>query len=154
MIFIYLIFQIHNLLVLLVAVVINGVKKQVPQVSYKTTAGDLIPFHSFGSILNLFRSDLLSNLILFGSYFKIQKHSVMLVVSLTNSGVKNQVPHFLLQIYWWGFGVSFLLWGCWYFIFWIIIYLWSYIRLWSLRIRSPQSQGFSTFGHMLISSQN
>ena len=67
-----LIYQLHNILVLLVAVLINGVKKQVPQVSYKTAAGDLIPFHSFGSVLNLFRSDLLSDLILFGSYFKIQ----------------------------------------------------------------------------------
>jgi len=92
-----LIYQIHNLSVPLVAVLINGVKKQVPQVSYKTTAGDLIPFHSFGSVLNLFRSDLLSDLILFGSYFKIQKHSVMLVAALTNSGVKNQVPHFLFK---------------------------------------------------------
>ena len=97
LIFLGLIYQIHNLSVLLVAVLINGVKKQVPQVSYKTTAGDLIPFHSFGSVLNLFRSDLLSDLILFGSYFKIQKHSVMLVAALTNSGVKNQVPHFLFK---------------------------------------------------------
>ena len=41
LIFLGLIFQIHNLSVLLVAVLINGVKKQVPQVSYKT-ARDLI----------------------------------------------------------------------------------------------------------------
>ena len=54
-----LIYQIHNLSVLLVTILINGVKKQVPQVSYKTAAGDLIPFHSFGSILNLFRSDII-----------------------------------------------------------------------------------------------
>ena len=52
LIFIGLIYQIHNLSVPLVAVLINGVKKQVPQVSYKTAAGDLIPFHSFGSVLN------------------------------------------------------------------------------------------------------
>ena len=97
LIFLGLIFQIHNLSILLVAVLINGVKKQVPQVSYKTTAGDLIPFHSFGSVLNLFRYDLISYMILFGSYFKIQKHSVMLVAALTNSGVKNQVPHFLFK---------------------------------------------------------
>ena len=71
LIFLGLIFQIHNLSVLLVAVLINGVKKQVPQVSYKTPARDLIPFHSFGSILNLFRS-LIYDIILFGSYFKIQ----------------------------------------------------------------------------------
>ena len=42
--------------------------------------------------MNLFRSDLNSDLILFFSYFKIQELSVMLVASLTNSGVKNQVP--------------------------------------------------------------
>ena len=64
-----LIFQIHNLSILLVAVVINGVKKQIPQVSYKTVAGDFISFHNFGYFMNLFRSDLLSDLILFGSYF-------------------------------------------------------------------------------------
>ena len=73
-------------------------KKQVLQVSYKTVAGDLIPFHSFGSVLNLFRSDLIYYLILFGSYFKIQKLSVMLVASLTNSDVKNQVQQFFLKI--------------------------------------------------------
>ena len=67
MIFLDLIYQINNLSVLLVAVLINGVKKQVPQVSYKTAAGDLIPFHSFGSVLNLFRSDLISDVILFCS---------------------------------------------------------------------------------------
>ena len=73
-------------------------KKQVPQVSYKLAAGDFISFHSFGSIVNLFRSDLLYDLILFGSYFKIQEFSVMLVAVLTNSGVKNQVPQFFLKI--------------------------------------------------------
>ena len=72
-------------------------KKQVPQVSFETAAGDLISFHSFGSVVKLFRSDLLSDLILFGSYFKIQNLSVMLVAALTNSGVKNQVPHFLFK---------------------------------------------------------
>ena len=35
-------FQVHKPSVLLVAVLINGVKKQVPQVSFKTVAGDLI----------------------------------------------------------------------------------------------------------------
>ena len=44
--------------------------------------------------MNLFRSNF-SDLILFGSNFKIQELSVMLVASLTNSGVKNQVLHFL-----------------------------------------------------------
>ena len=36
-------------------------------------------------------------MILFGSYFKTQNILVMLVASLTNSGVKNQVPHFLFK---------------------------------------------------------
>ena len=92
-----LIYRIHNLSVPLVAVLINGVKKQVSQVSYKIVARDLISFHSFWSIVNLFRSDLISDLILFGSNFKIQELSVMLVAALTNSGVKNQVPHFLFK---------------------------------------------------------
>ena len=35
----------------------------------------------------------------------------------------------LLQICCWGFGVSFLVRGCWYFILWIISYFWSYIIL-------------------------
>ena len=35
-------FQVHKPSVLLVAVLINGVKKQVPQVSFETAAGDLI----------------------------------------------------------------------------------------------------------------
>ena len=43
-IFIFLIYQIHNLSVLLVAVLINDVKKQVLQVSYKTATRDLISF--------------------------------------------------------------------------------------------------------------
>ena len=47
--------------------------------------------------MNLFGFYLISDLILFGSYFKIQKPSVMLVASLTNSSVKNQVPHFLFK---------------------------------------------------------
>ena len=64
-------FQIHKPSVLLVAILINDVKKQVPQVSYKTVAGDLISFHSFGSIVNLFRYDLCFYMILFVSYFKI-----------------------------------------------------------------------------------
>ena len=36
-------------------------------------------------------------MILFGSYFKIQELSVMLVAALTNSSVKNQVPHSLFK---------------------------------------------------------
>ena len=69
LIFIGSIFQVHNILVLLVVVLINFVKKQVPQVSYKSVAGDLILFHSFGSVVNLFIYYLISNMILFGSYF-------------------------------------------------------------------------------------
>ena len=90
-------FQVHKPSVLLVVVLINGVKKQVPQVSFETAAGDLISFHSFGSVVNLFRSDLISDLILFGSNFKIQELSVMLVAALTNSGVKNLVPQFFFK---------------------------------------------------------
>ena len=92
MIFLGSIFQVHELSILLVVVLINFLKKQVPQVSFKTVAGDLISFHSFGSDMNPFRSDLVYDLILFGSNFKIQELSVMLVAVLTNSGVKNQVP--------------------------------------------------------------
>ena len=72
-------------------------KNQVPQVSYKTSAGDLISFHSFGSVVNLFRSDLDSDLIFFGWIFKIQNLSVKLLAALANFGVKNQVPQFLFK---------------------------------------------------------
>ena len=72
-------------------------KKQLPRVSFETTAGDLISFHSFGFVVNLFISDLISDLILFGSNIKIQEISVMLVAALTSSGVKNQVQHFLFK---------------------------------------------------------
>ena len=48
-------FQVHELSVLLVAVLINfGVKKQVPQVSFKIVARDFISIHSFGSDINIF----------------------------------------------------------------------------------------------------
>ena len=89
-------YQVHKPSVLLVAVLINGVKKQVPQVSFEI-AGDLISFHSFGSVVNLFRSYLHSDMILFCSYFKIQELSFMLVAALTNTGVKNQVPQFFFK---------------------------------------------------------
>ena len=92
MIFIGSKFQVHKPSILLVAILINGVKKQVLQVSYKTAAGDFISFHSFGSVVNLFRYDLNYYMILFCSYFKIQDLLFMLVAALTNSGVKNQVP--------------------------------------------------------------
>ena len=99
MIFLGSIFQFHKLSVLLVAVLINFVKKQVPQVSFKTAAGDLISFHNFGSDMNPFRYDLISDIILFSSNFKIQELLFMLVSSLTNFGVKNQVPQFFFKIY-------------------------------------------------------
>ena len=47
--------------------------------------------------MNPFRYDLISDLILFGSNFKIQDLSIMLVASLTNSRVKNQVLQFLFK---------------------------------------------------------
>ena len=50
------------------------------------------------SVVKIFRSDLIYDLILFGSNFKIRELSVMLVATLTNFGVKNQVPHFLFKI--------------------------------------------------------
>ena len=57
-------FQVHELSVLLVVVLINfGVKKQVPHVSFKIVVGDLISFHSFGYDMNPFRYDLISDLI-------------------------------------------------------------------------------------------
>ena len=103
MIFIGSIFQVHKLSVLLVAVLINFVKKQVPQVSFKTVAGDFISFHSFGSDMNPFRSDLIYDMILFGSNFKIQELSVMLEAALTNFGVKikyrNSSSNLLLGIW-------------------------------------------------------
>ena len=70
------IFQVHELSVLLVVVLINfGVKKQVPQVSFKIVAGDLISFHTFGSDMELFGYDMIlfgSDMILFGSFLKFQ----------------------------------------------------------------------------------
>ena len=47
--------------------------------------------------MNQFRSNLNYYLILFGSYFKIQEISVVLVAVLTNSGVKNQVSQFFFK---------------------------------------------------------
>ena len=96
-------FQVHEFSVLLVASLINfGVTNQVPQVSFKIVAGDLISIHSFGS-------DLFSDLTIFGSGFNIQELSVLLEAALTNFGVKNQVPQFFFKFSCWGFGVSFLL---------------------------------------------
>ena len=47
--------------------------------------------------MNPFTSDLIYDLILFGSNFRIQEPSFMLVAALTNSGVKNQVPQFFFN---------------------------------------------------------
>ena len=46
--------------------------------------------HSFGSDMNLFGSDLFFDLIIFGSVFKIQELSVLLVIGFINFGVTNQ----------------------------------------------------------------
>ena len=94
-------FQFHKPSVLLVDVLINDVKKQVPQASFKTVDGDLISFQTFGSDMKLFGSHMIlfrSYLLLFCSKFKIQELSVMVVAALTNFGVKNQVPQFFLKI--------------------------------------------------------
>ena len=83
------IFKLQELSVMLVAALINfGVKNQVQQVCFKIVAGDLISFLTFVSDLNLFGS----YLILFGSFFKFQEPSFMLVAGLINFGVINQVP--------------------------------------------------------------
>ena len=67
------IFQVHDLSVLLVAVLVNfGVKNQVPQVSFKITVGDLISFHTFGFDMELFGSDMIlfrSDMIFLGLIF-------------------------------------------------------------------------------------
>ena len=96
------IFQVHDISVLLVAVLVNfGVKKQVPQVSFKIVVGDLISFHTFGYDMNIFGSNMIffeSYLILFGSGFNVQELSVMLVASLINFGVMNQVPQVFFKL--------------------------------------------------------
>ena len=86
-------FKFQELLVMLEVALINfGVKNQVPQVSFKVVAGDLISFLTLGYDMNLFGYNLFgSDLILFGSNFRFQEPLVMLVAALTNIGVKNQV---------------------------------------------------------------
>ena len=77
---------------MLVAGFINfGVTNQVPQVS-KIVVGDLISLHSFGSDINLFLFVLFFDLIIFGSSFKIQELTVLLVTGFINFGVTNQAP--------------------------------------------------------------
>ena len=73
---------------MLVSGLINfGVKNQVPQVSFKIVAGDLISFLTFGYDMKMFGSDLI-----FYSNFKFQEPSYILVVGFINFGVTNQVP--------------------------------------------------------------
>ena len=62
-------------------------KNQVPQVSFKIVAGDFISFFTFGFDMNVFGSDMI-----FGSIFKFQEPSFMLVSSFFNFGVTSQVP--------------------------------------------------------------
>ena len=96
------IFQVHKLSVLLVVAFINfGVKKQVLQVSFKIDVGDLISFHTlrydmklFGYYMILFGSDM----ILFGLIFQVHEPSVLLVAVLINFGVKKQVPQVSFKI--------------------------------------------------------
>ena len=66
------IFQVHELSVLLVVSFIKfGVTNQVPQVSFKIPTGDSISLLNVGSDMNIFGSDLFSDMIIFGSVFKI-----------------------------------------------------------------------------------
>ena len=46
--------------------------------------------HSFGSDMNLFGSDLFSDLIICGSGFNIQELTILLVIGFINFGVTNQ----------------------------------------------------------------
>ena len=93
-------FKFQDLSVMLEVALINfGVKNQVPQVSFKIVVGDLISFLTLGSDMNRFGPNLFgSNMILFGSIFKFQERSVMLVVDLINFGVTNQVPQVFFKL--------------------------------------------------------
>ena len=93
------IFHIHE--ISLVVVLINFVKKHVPQVSFKTVARDLISFHTFGYDMDLFGYDIILfgyDMILIGSIFQVHELSVLLVVVLINFGVKKQVPQVSFKI--------------------------------------------------------
>ena len=64
-----LVFKFQDPLDMLVAFLINfGVKNQVPQVSFKIDAVDLMSFNTFGYDMKLFGYDM----ILFGSIFKFR----------------------------------------------------------------------------------
>ena len=82
-------FKFQDILVMLVVSLNNfGVKNQVPQVSFKIAAWDLISFHTLGYDMNLFGYDM----ILFVPSINFQETSVMLVADFINFGVTNQVP--------------------------------------------------------------
>ena len=55
--------------------------------------------NSFGTDMNLFGSDLFSDMIIFGSGFKIQEISVLLVTGFINFGVNKSSTTSLLQFY-------------------------------------------------------
>ena len=106
------------------------------------------------SVEHNFGSDLYSDMIICGSGFKIQELSVFLITSFINFGVTNQAPQVsfnfvvedsMLVLSYEFDDIRFFL---------IIGYFWRNIILWSSIIHSPKSQVFSTFGHMLIPSQN
>ena len=70
-------FKFQEISVMLVAALINfGLKKQVPQVSFKIVAGDLISLQSLGSDMKIFGYNLFSDLIIFFLGFKIQELTV------------------------------------------------------------------------------
>ena len=91
--------QFYDISILLVVVLINfGVKKQVPQVSFKMVVGDMISFHTFGSDMKFIGYDMIligSDLILFGSIFQFHELLVLLVAGFINFGVTNQVSQVL-----------------------------------------------------------
>ena len=94
-------FKLQEPSVMLVAGFINfGVTNQVPQVSFKIVAGDLISLHFFRYDMNLFRSDLFSDLIIIDSGFKIQELSILRITGFINFGVTNQalqVSNFVVE---------------------------------------------------------
>ena len=105
-------FKFQELSVMLVPSLINfGVKNQVPQVSFKIVARDLISFHALRYDMNLFGYYMIlfgSDMLLFGSSFKFQEPPVILVAVLIIFGVKNQVPKVSSENCCWRFDDSFL----------------------------------------------
>ena len=146
--------------VIFVAPLINfGVKNQVPQVSFKIVAGDLISFQTLGSYMKLFVYYMIligCDMILFGSIFKFQEPSVMLVVGLINIGVTNQVPQFSFKLVVGDFMLVL------YYEFADILFFESLVIYESIldygaqsfTVHSPRDSLTFLFDHMLISSQN